>query len=229
MKTISLLVLALGLCGCSSTGPIAGQNPVPISDERYPYSEIEKVYETVLKAMLPRYFGDDLELAKAHQGKMEQFVRTTLSPARFCELMVHSDETKALFDAAMKDPTVRDTPEFERAFDVTVKVSVQMAMILIAGRFDVYGAKFIHPNETTDYLFSIASGPDSEDLISWVSGEATLEQVRADVGAKLAYEEGDRFFSFGSPQWYWQQLAGRQGYLQVRNNKIIMEHVTFLN
>ena len=232
MNILILSLVLVLLSGCASVGPTAssGKWSEAQHDERYPFSEIEKVYETVLTTMLPRYFGDDHALAKQHQEKMEAFVRSTFPPSKFCEMMTQSGSTRALFESAQSDIAIRDTPEFQRTFDVTVSVSVQMAMIIFAGRFDTYGAKFIHPTEMTDYLFSLERGDtDEEDYISWVSGEVSADNARKELGADLDFRQGDRFFMFASPAWYWEQLAGRQGYLQVRDGKIVAQHVTILN
>lgn len=231
MKSALAGIALLVFGGCASTSQVAppGNWSAAPHDDRYPFSEIEKVYETVLTTMLPRYFGDDRALANQHQKKMEEFVRSTFPPSKFCDMMVRSDGTRDLFERAQKDRSVLDTPEFHQTFEVTVDVSVQMAMIIFAGRFDTYGAKFIHPSETTRFLFSLTNDMDEEEYISWVSGEVAADEARNVLGAKLDYREGDRFFMFSSPDWYWQQLAGRQGYLQVRNGKIIGAHITMLN
>jgi hypothetical protein len=231
IAVLQFLAASLLVGGCAATPRevTEGRWSEASHDDRYPYSEIEKIYDTVLTTMLPRYFGDDLELGRKHQQALEAFVRSTFPPARFSELMVPPGNTRNLFDQAQHEPAARDTAEFQRAFEVTVNVSVQMAMIIFAGRFDTYGAKFLHPTETTDYLFSLTSDTDEEGYISWVSGEVSLDEARKELGDTVDCRAGDRFFLFSSPEWYWQQLAGRQGYLQVRDDRIIGSHITILN
>ena len=65
------LLLCGGCASVPSAAPAAKWSAVPHA-ERYPFSEIEKVYDTVLTSMLPRYFGDDHDLARQHQKPMEE-------------------------------------------------------------------------------------------------------------------------------------------------------------
>jgi hypothetical protein len=113
-----------------------------------------------------------------------------------------------------------------------------MALIMIAGRLDVYQRKVLSPDELTTPLFANAEG-GQEELVSWVDREIGLEEFAVYEPGCMSWfagetcssqaRFGDRTYHFSSPSLYWKQLAGRQGYLVVRDGRIARVIVTMLN
>jgi hypothetical protein len=203
--------------------------PSPPLPDNYPYSEIERIYDTTLTAMADQFFKSDPDAAAKHRKPMEEFTRATIPRSDFVSMLTASADTKEHFAKAKNDPIYRQSEGFRRELQIEFTVAMKMALITIGGRFDVYDRKFIHPNELSLELFPMAKTSDQEEFISWVDREASAQEVMMELNEKAKIETGDRFFSFESPPWYWKQLAGRRGYLQVRSGQIIAEHVTALN
>ena len=196
----------------------------------YPYSEIVKVYEIALDAMTDKYFSKVPDLDKEHTAKLKSFIRSEYSSKKFVHLIV-KDKVVAVFDRAIKDEAYRDTKEFEFAFRVSVNVSVPMARMIISGMQDVYVSKYIDKDPLKTRLFEFAT--DKQRLyVSWVDGEVTLDDFRKGVGKieiKNKIKKEDRFYGFSSPPSTWENLTGRQGFIHVRDKKIIEVIVTLLN
>ena len=241
MRKIAILSLCLFAFSCAHA-PQQPDAPQPAGKQiekeaavskNYPYSEIEVIYDTVLKTMMRKFLASIETDGRQYGDALKSYVDKTIPRSKFVSMMIspdgESDNTKRIFDRARTDIAFRDTKEFKDCFDVTVNVSVPMGMIIIGGRFDVFRAKYVQPTDVTNKLFPMADNEDYEEFISWTIGEVGVERVKNELGEKVEILPGDTFYYFRSPDWYWQQLAGRQGYLQVRGDKIINAHITMLN
>ena len=237
MRKIAILSLCLFAFSCahaprqSDASQQAGkqiEKEAAVS-ENYPYSEIGVIYDTVLNAMMPNLLESIEKDGKKYGDDLKQYIDKSAPKSKFVSMMTAGEDTKKIFDRAKTDMAFRKTKEFTDHLDIIFKVSVQMGMIIFAGRSDVFRAKYVWPTDITKKLFSMTDNEDYEEYISWTYGEVGIEEVKKELGEKVEILPGDVFYGFGSPAWYWQQLAGRQGYLQVRGDKIINAHITFLN
>lgn len=230
MKSLSSAVWLVIFLALGSLQAMQEHVPESVTfEDVYPYSEIGKIYDTVLESMVPGYFKKRPELANEHQPKLKEFVLSTLPREEFVKSMIKSSRNEELFQKAAADESFRATEEFQTEFGILVRVSVDMAMIDIAARFDVYNRKNLEPSETTQWLFSMANSMETEEYISWSGSEVSVEDARGQLGEGEDCRDGDRFFAFWSPDWYWKKMAGRAGLIQVRDGKIIKVHITMLN
>lgn len=217
----------------SAQGPAEAAAPeVPWSQVKqepgYPFSEIEKVYEAVLDGITKGYFKDFPDLDKAHTKAMRDFIAKEYPRSKFVELMVQP-EARDKLQRAQKDAAYRDTKEFKDCFTVTISVSVSMAKMIIGGQIDIYVAKFVDKNETRLWLLTIATNEDEQQFASWVSTEVPAADAIAQLGKDFKPTSGDRYFAFCSPAQTWEDLCGRQGFLIVRDNKIVHCEITMMN
>jgi hypothetical protein len=239
MRLCVPILALLALAGCahidsSSPNPqtksASSATSDPATDPNYPFSQVGVVYDTVLEAMLPKCFASDLAAEKVHLQPLRDFIAKTLPRKKFIEQM--TSQSRSTLERARTDLEFRKTKEFEDAFAVAINVAVPMAQIMIAGRFDVYHRKFAYPDELTKQLFPNATDTEQEEFISWITGEVTPEDFAKDMAewtAKKQIEPGDRILSFATSNFYWELMAGRQGYLIVRDNKIVDVITTFMN
>lgn len=179
--------------------------------------------------MMPNFLESIETDGKSYAKDIKLFIDKTMPKSRFVSEMTSDADTKRIFDKAKTDTKYRKTKEFQDRFSVAVTVSVKMGMIIFAGRFDVFNRKYVDPTEISKKLFLMTDDEDYEDYISWVSGEVSQEEVKKKLAEKIEILPDDIFYAFDSPEWYWKQLAGRRGYLQVRGDKIINAHITMLN
>ncbi len=226
MKTIIIACLGLFVASCATRS--TNSTATPSSDSRYPFSEVEKVYDVVLDGMTTKYFSAYPDLDKAHTAKMREFIATEYPRERFLDEMIR-DEYRPKLERGMRDQSYRDTKEFKDAFDVVVTVSVQMAKMIIGGQRDIYVAKFVEKTPIKVELFSVAKTEDERQYVSWISGEAEVGAVAKEAGNEYKPQTGDKAFAFCSPEQTWADLCGRQGYLIVRDGKIAQVIVTMMN
>jgi len=197
--------------------------------ENYPYSEIEGIYDTVLETMMPDFLKSIEADGKHYADDLKLFIDKTMPKSKFVSIMTSKEDTKRIFERAKTDIDYRKTKEFMDRFTVVVAVSTQMAQSIFGGRFDVFASKYVYPTEMSKKLFLMTDDSDYEQLICWVYGEVSQEEAKKELGNTIEILPGDTFYGFSSPEWYWQHMMGRQGYLQVRENKIIAIHGTLMN
>lgn len=239
MRLFFPLLTLLALAGCAH---VDSQAPTPqtkaestaaydpATDPDYPFSQVGVVYDTVLEAMLPKCFAADPAAEKAHLQPLREFIAKTLPRDKFIEQM--TTHSRATLERARTDLAFRKTKEFEDAFAVAINVAVPMAQIMIAGRFDVYRRKFAYPSPLTQPLFANTCDSDQEEMISNIVREVSPEDFTkesAEWKVTKQIEPGDRIFMFDSSSLAWELMAGRQGYLIVRDNKIVDVITTMLN
>lgn len=233
MRPTTLLLALLLATGSSTQGQVAATEPsgkadAGVADANYPYSEIEKVYETVLDGMTSKYFARYPDLDKKHTEALRQYIAAEYPKSRFVKEMVRA-EAVAIFERGRRDAAYRDTKEFKDTFAVTVSVSVSMAKMIIGGLRDTYVAKYVEMDPVKAELFRMAKTADERQCVSWVSREVTAEEFKKETGGQHELLPGDRVFAFRSPESTWADLCGRQGYLQVRGNSIVDIIVTIMN
>ena len=238
MKTacllIPLLAITVGTTAHAARRGAARRAMAPVVpkvqpvDANYPYSEIGKVYDTVLDEMTSKYFKNYPNLDKEHTAALRTFIAKECGREEFIKKMVR-DKNVAVFDRAKADAGYRNTKEFQDSFTVVTSVSVQMAWMIVSGLRDVYVAKFVEKDPLKIELLEMASTDDQRQYATWVHGEVTAEEFRTKAGAKREMQPGDRFFAFFSPPATWKKRCGREGFLQVRDKKIIQVIVTTLN
>jgi len=224
MKKIIVLSLCLFAFSCAHTA----QTHVPI-DENYPYSAIEPVYDTILEIAMSKFLPSIETDGKHYADELKLFVERTMPKSKFISILTSNEDTKRIFDRAKTDIDYRDTKEFSDRFNIVVNVAVKKGPFMFACCFDVFATKYVHPTEMTEKLFLMTDNEDYETYICWVYGKVSHEEVKKELGDKIEILPDDIFYAFSSPLWYWQQMAGRQGYLQVRGDKIIKAHITMLN
>ena len=239
MRPLVPILVLLALAGCAhidSASPTTQTKSAssaasdPATDSDYPFSQVGVVYDTVLEAMLPQCFAGDLVAEKAHLQPLREFIAKTLPRDKFIEQM--TSHSRSTLDRARTDLEYRKTKEFQDAFTVAINVAVPMARIMIAGRFDVYRRKFAYPDALTTPLFPNAADSEQEEYISWVTGEVTPNDFAKDSTDWMDKKQllpGDRIFAFATSDFYWNLMAGRQGYLIVRDNKIVDVITTLMN
>jgi hypothetical protein len=196
-------------------------------EDKYPFSEVSKIHETVVDAMTEDYFSESPEIDKEHTAKLKEFILSELPKRKFVEEVIR-DENIAIFNRAMNDEAYRKTKEFEDAFGLTVNVAVPIAKMMVGGLRDVYVARFIEKNPLKMELFEMGQ-QEYFEYISWVYGEVKAAAYPEQVGDDYVIEEGDRFFGFMSPPETWKDKCGRGGFLRVRGNKILEAVITALN
>lgn len=231
MRSLFLVFLSsLFLAGCASV-PESDKTPEKWSevsrDADYPYSEIGLVYDTVFEAMTERYYREFPEWDEAHTEPMKQYIRETCPKEKFIRDMVLGDAV-TIFEKAKGNPQYWDTQEFQDCFEVTVNVSVAMAQMVIGNARMVYDAKYVDENPVQVALFEMEGADEYMDFISWVYGEETRESAEEELGAD-AFQDGDVIYGFCSPPESWEMMWGRQGYLIVRDNKIVDAVITMMN
>ena len=158
MKKITALSLCLMVFSCAHA-------PAQ-SSENYPYSEIEKIYDIVLKNMMTKFLKSIEVDGKRYADELKLFIDKTMPKSEFLSSMTGDGDTKRIFDRAKTDIAFRETKEFSDCFQVTVSVSVKMGMTGLGGRFDVFEKKYVNPTETTQKLFSMTGSKDYEEFIS---------------------------------------------------------------
>ena len=230
MKPTVLIYFVALLAGCVS--PINSQKnsatESTTSNTGYPFSEVAKIYDTVLEGMTAKYFASYPELDKEHTKPMQAFIAAEYSKEKFVKAMVR-DKSLPIFERASKDRVFRETKEFKDTLYVVVSVSVSMAKMIIGGERDIYVAKYVEKDPLRAELFAMAEGEDERQYVSWVSGEVSSEEARKECGKEYNPEPGDRVYAFCSPEPTWQDLCGRQGFLVVRNGKIVQVIITLLS
>jgi len=225
-----MLLCSVVLAGCAS---VAETDKMPEKwsevsrDADYPYSEIGLVYDTVFEAMTEVYYSEFPELDKAHTEPMRQYIRESCSREDFVEDMVQR-EAIAIFAKAKGNPEYWDTQEFQDCFEVTLNVSVAMAQMVIGNARMVYDAKYVDKDPNKLALMEMEGAEDKMEFISWVYGEVSQEEARQELG-NYAFEEGDIVYGFSSPIESWEMMWGREGYLIVRDHKIVDAIVTMIN
>ena len=195
-------------------------------------AQIRQVYSTVLDGMTLKYFSAYPDLDKEHTQAMREFILRESPPDTFVTLMLshydhpHSPDMQEIPDAKpMQKFSDNDAM-------VAINLSVCMAQMTIDQERAVYVAKFIVKNPIQLELFAMDTEKEFTDWIAMVGEEVTAEAFIAECGKTYedyVYQEGDRFFSFCSSQETWENLCGRQGYLIVRDGKIVQSIVTMLN
>jgi len=208
--------------------PRGDSNDQATKDDRYPFSEIEKVYDVVLSGMTEKYFRKLPELDKEHTARMRDFIAAEYPKEKFVQEMLR-DAYRPKFERAMKDPAYRDTKEFQDAFSVVVDVSVSMAKMIIGGERAIYVAKYVEKNPVKVELFAMAKTEDERQYVSWVTGEVPSDVAAKEAGAQYRPVAGDRIFGFSSPEPTWTDRCGRQGYLIAREGKIAQVIITMMN
>jgi hypothetical protein len=129
----------------------------------------------------------------------------------------------------MRELAYRQSKEFKDAFQVVIGVAVPMARMIIGGQRDIYVAKFVDKNPVRVELLKIATTEDEQQYASWTSEEVSGQEVEKEMGAEYTPQSGDHIYAFCSPPDTWENLCGRQGYLIVRDGKIVRTVVTMLN
>ena len=185
-----------------------------------PYDEIGKFYDVVLETMLKKFYEGDVEKTKS----LEEFIRERDPKEWFVKIMVF-DRYRQTFDKAISDPEFRNTDEYRKQFWSFSMTFVRSAMISFANSFDIYNRKIDKPDDLTSELFSF-TGPNI--YVAWIDREVDFEEVKAKVH-NFEGQEDARYFHFNSPRFYWDLLAGREGYLQVRKDHTTISHITGLN
>ena len=230
MKEIILICSLFLLAGCAtrrlSTPTDSGSHAT--KDARYPFSEIENIYDAVLDGMTRKYFSSYPELDKEHTARMREYIAREYPKEKFVKSMLQ-DKYLPKFEKAMKDPAYRDAEEFKDAFFIVVHLSVSMAKMIIGGQMNIYVAKFIEKDPLKMELFTMAKTEDEVQVVSWVSGEIPFDVVEKETSAAYKPIAGDRVFAFCSPAQTWKDMCGRQGYLIVRAGMIAQVIVTIMN
>ncbi len=238
MKSVWLLIglsaVALGAAawpGCGEPAQQAATSAAPNAQPRdsdYPYSEVDKVYDTELEATPRRYFKDYPDLDKQHTAALRAFIAKEYPREKFIKEMVR-DKDMAVFNRATADIQYRKTKEFEDSFAVVTSVSVNMAAMSISGLCDVYAAKFVEKDPLKIELLDMATTDEQRQYAVRAQREATAKDFRDAAGAERETRPGDRFFRFSSPAATWENCCGREGFLQVRDKKITEAIITMMN
>ena len=193
----------------------------------YPYSEIGVVYETVLDAMTDTYFSKHPDLDREHTARLKSFIRSESPTEEFVRTMTGGRHA-ATFDQAMKDPAYRETQDFKDEFSVVTSIAVTMAQMVVGGHRDTYVARYVEKDPVKSALLTTVTGDDRQ-CVSWLQAEVTRENFLEAVGAGRDVLEGDTFYFFSSPDWNWEHLCGRSGYIHVRDKKVVDVIVTHEN
>lgn len=218
------------LAGCATRPAAPHTDPASqmTSDVRYPFSEIEKIYDVVLSGLTEKYFERFPELDKEHTVRMREYIAAEYSKEKFVKEMLRDDYLPK-FEKAVKEPVYRDTKEFKEAFQIVVSVSVSMAKMIVGGQRDIYVAKYVEKSPIKLELFAMAKTDDERQYVSWVSGEVPSDITAKEAGSEYKPTVGDRVFGFCSPEQTWTDLCGRQGFLVVRDGRIAQVIVTMMN
>ena len=194
----------------------------------YPFDEIGGIYDIVFGGMTEVYFKAFPDLDKEHTRKMQDFITAEYPREKFIKQMIR-EEFLPQFQKAAQDPSHRNTKEFDRAFGIVVNVSVPISQMVIGGLRDIYTAKYIEKNPAKLELFEMAQTEDEIQYVSWVSGEVSQEEAAKELGKEYTPKKGDKVFAFCSPGVTWTKLYGRQGYIIVRDGKILKAILTLMN
>ena len=201
----------------------------PVEESEYnPYSLIGIIYDTVLDALTLKYFEKYPDLNKEHTEAMRAFIIENIPKKNFIEQLV-DNKRKEEFDRAIIDTEFRESRDFKDGFSCIASTASVIAEWLIMTQRQLYVAVYVEKNALQVELIKYAESLYDLQIISWVINEVAVEEFVKALGDNKKILDGDRFFFFMSPAETWEILCGRQGYIQVRGNKIIDVIITLMN
>ncbi len=241
MRFVLLLSLLLfGACGSSlHTGADAKLNSASQTDGRSGVMHtreevsalIRRIYLKVLDNNTLKYFAKYPDLDREHTRVMREFILSESSPEIFVAMMLGRWDESPDPDQAI--PGYKRKSEFSDA-DMTAALdaSDSMAEKIIFHFRGVYVAEFVDKNPIKLELFKMDWEKKFDDYIEAVGEEVTAEDFIGffgDTYDDYVYREGDRFFYFCSSEESWDWLCGYEGFLIVRDGKILQAITTSWN
>ncbi|WP_404425822.1 hypothetical protein [Nibricoccus sp. IMCC34717] len=214
--------------GCSSVSKPSADAGLNSKSLQYPYSEIAVVYDTVFEALTNKYFANFPDLDKKHTAAMREYITASYPKERFVEKMVQPD-SRVVLERGKRDASFRESKEYKDVCYIVISVSIPMAKMIIGQQRDIYEARFVEQDPTKMMLFDISMDDDQKHFVAWVTGEVTIADARNDCGGDFQGVDRDRVFKFSSPQETWENLCGREGYIVVRDGRIVQTIVTLMN
>lgn len=183
----------------------------------YPFSEIERIYDIVRDRNLELYFGSHPELKEKHFSELKDYISQAYPRDIFLSEMIRD---KDLFNKARGNKNYyKENKEFDKAFGVTVNVSVDMAKIYCFNAISVYNREQVHPDFTYD-LFKNAKNFQEKTYIVWIKKEVSRETFEEKTQKKYLVNPSDKIYFFSSPAYTWEEQFGRTGYLIVQGTQI---------
>jgi|GEM_PF-3228255 hypothetical protein len=195
-------------------------------------ARIQQVYLKVLDKMTRKYFAAQSELDRAHTKAMRAFILNELSPEAFAvRILKTSNPCRSIAGL----PPIEATPGLElsdtEASDL-IDTAYPCAIMDIETVRTLYEAEFVDKNPFVLELLTMDTEKKYTEYIANVSKECTPEAFLAECGQTrdgYEYREGDRFFDFCTSQEAWDHFCGYEGYLIVRDGKIIKAITTSRN
>ena len=185
-------------------------------------------FEDISEKFVQGFFTGRPDVEKAHAAGLRRYLAESMSYAAFEHEMIEGDRRYSEREGRPMDfdAVVQAKPTSEQAiFLATVS---QMAVLNVFSHLSVYQHQFIDPTEVQKRLFAKATDFDEKVCISAIREEVKLaeflkENPKVKVGAKA------RVFRFRTPDFTWEQLFGRAGFLVVDDDKVVSTITTSLN
>ncbi|HNX05627.1 MAG TPA: hypothetical protein PKI32_08995 [Opitutales bacterium] len=230
-----LLVPLLFLCACSTLptstegtneegAPRAHNQSGDVHTWKEVSARIQHVYLKVLDEMTRKYFAAYPELDRAHTKAMREFILNELSPEAFAvRILRASNPCRSIAGL----PPLEATPGLELSdtdASELIDTAYPCAIMDIEMVRTLYEAEFVDKNPFVLELLAMDTEKKYTEYIAIVSKECMPESFLADCGITCdgyEYCEGDRFFDFCTSQEAWDHFCGYEGYLIVRDGKII--------
>jgi len=170
-------------------------------------SELRNYYSEIVISYPEEYFKNTPEVKEVHLEPLRNFIQDRFDLETYISSSLSESDD----------------------YSISVDTAKTMGVYSVISAIEVYTALNLTHNETQLALFEL----DPEDSYWWaipyVKNEVDNEDIDDWVKEQYDYQEGDRFFFFTSPDWWWDRLAGREGYLVMRESKLINIVITVLN
>ncbi|MEO0453678.1 MAG: hypothetical protein AAFY98_06020 [Verrucomicrobiota bacterium] len=215
-KFISLFfVIALGVTVFASSDELGGKSLYP----ELPFaSEYRKYAKMLTDILIEKQFAEEDITSR----EIQNFIFSRMSIADFEKEMI--TETDFL-RRGHTDKKLRETEDYKEELEVARATTQNMAIMVVFCSHTVYSRKIAEPDDLTSHLFVASKDSETDNFISWIEREAKLEEYTGDVET----QEGDKLYYYNSPGFAWEMLFGREGFLLVRDNKVIDNHLTTMN
>ncbi len=192
-------------------------------------STMKSRFEEITGDFVKGFFNGRPEIEKTHGDSLRKYLNASMSYEEFEKQMVEADRKFAGNRSRPIDLDAALTDDGSGTQQVFLATASQMTVLGVFGRLSVYQHRFITPTELQTRLFSHEDDYERQVFISAITGEVPVSEFLARNRREKGDLEGSKIYHFRTPEFTWEQLFGREGYLIVRDEKIVEVAITTLN
>jgi hypothetical protein len=186
-------------------------------------------FEEISSSFVKGFFNGRKEVEKEHLTPLKKYLSETMTYEVFEREMIEADKRFAEHGGRPMelDEVVDGEPTSNQA--IFLATASQMTVLTAFSHLSVYQHEFIDPTAVQKRLFAKASDFDQKIMISAIREEVPLSDFQKKYPKTKIDSTQAKIFFFRTPEFTWEQMFGREGYLIVVDDRITEAITTSLN